>query len=109
MILDWAFNAESAYSAKGGYGSAWFTGAPGYYPEFTICDLGPGDGLRARGEIWWKSGQLNLEAAGGSGSCVMDDYPIPRGQWFSMRACLRNGSAGTGPQLCGPVYQGVEP
>lgn len=53
---------------------------------------------------------LNLEASSGSGVCVLRDYPIPRGQWFSMRACLRDGSvAGSRPEKCGSVTQGVEP
>ncbi|GIF50397.1 hypothetical protein DFJ67_5728 [Asanoa ferruginea] len=111
-FADWAYNATSAKSPKGGYASAYYTGAGAYYPEITVCDLGPADGLRARVEFWYgTSGQgVNIEAAGGSGSCVTRDYPIPRDTRFTMRACLRDGSvSGSLPKYCGPLTQGVVP
>ncbi|GIF68850.1 hypothetical protein Ais01nite_68850 [Asanoa ishikariensis] len=111
-FADWAYNATSATSSKGGYASAYYTGAGGYYNELTVCDLGSADGLRARVEFWYgSSGQgVNIEASGGSGSCVTRDYPLNRNTRFYMRACLRNGSvSGSLPTHCGPVTQGIVP
>ncbi|GAA1865714.1 hypothetical protein [Asanoa iriomotensis] len=110
FAIDFNFSARSLNSAKGGYGTAYFAKIGTYNATFTVCDNGPGDSRRARGEIWWASGQLNLEASSGSGTCVQRDYPIPSGQWFSMRACLRNGSvSGSLPESCGTLTQGRVP
>ncbi|SNT65122.1 hypothetical protein SAMN05421812_12052 [Asanoa hainanensis] len=109
-FADWAYNATSTKSSKGGYASAYYTGVGNYYPELTVCDLGPADGLRARVEFWYGGQGINLEATGGSGSCVTVDYPLSRGTHFTMKACLRNGSVpNSQPTNCGTLRQGVVP